>query len=171
MNHGIFFEILKNAPDDQTILNTCQAYPEYSWEPRSPYWLKLIQDRFGHQLTPDFKKLYLDYVQRFASVSQFFILSKKYPQRQYYQEIPFSFKSKLLDYLFSITDPSFKISYHSLLREFFCSHLHFNLTLQARSQNGLYYLDLYNEDYDGTYLVVSSKVDEKDLQTFLLQLS
>lgn len=176
MNQGIFFEILKNASDEQTVLNMCQSYPEYSWESRSAYWLKLIEERFGHSLVPDFKKLYLVYVKRVWWVERFFTSAKKTPKEKRYEEdISFLFNDDLLQNLFAITDPSFKETYYDLQDKLSEDSMSVHPSLKACYKDGNYFLDLYNDDYtiddlDTKYLVVSSKVSELDLRNFLLQL-
>lgn len=58
MNSGIFFELVKNAPDSDIIQKYCLAFPEFKDSPKSNLWLNLIRERYGDDFLPDFQDRY-----------------------------------------------------------------------------------------------------------------
>lgn len=62
MNRDIFLQMLLHAPDLLTLENLCLAYPHLVPADDSPYWLKLMQDRFPEKTSVNLRKIYSDLV-------------------------------------------------------------------------------------------------------------
>lgn len=69
MNTGLFFELVKNAPDLETVQKYCLAFPEFNQDSRSNLWLNLIRERYGADYVLDFQDLYQNYLHREPQVN------------------------------------------------------------------------------------------------------
>lgn len=70
MNRDIFLQMLLYASDVLTFENLCKTYPEFVPADNSPYWLKLMQDRFPEKKQVNLRKIYSEMIDHVIPIIQ-----------------------------------------------------------------------------------------------------